>query len=51
MNFKDALKLCKNKRPQICPNLGFELQLKEYEKKKIVNVIQSDINWNKSDHR
>ena len=47
MSFKEALKYCKDKRPQICPNLGFELQLKEYEKKKMmVNVSQSGIQWN-----
>lgn len=28
----EALKFVKSKRPQICPNLGFELQLKAYEK-------------------
>lgn len=32
MSFLNALKLCKSKRPQVCPNLGFELQLKAYEK-------------------
>ena len=32
MTFLQALKLCKEKRPQVCPNLGFELQLKAYEK-------------------
>jgi hypothetical protein len=30
MNFINALKLVKSKRYQICPNLGFELQLKSY---------------------
>lgn len=30
MTFHDALKLLKSKRPQVCPNLGFELQLKSY---------------------
>lgn len=30
MSFLDALKFTKTKRPQICPNLGFELQLKKY---------------------
>jgi hypothetical protein len=32
MTFLQALKFLKSKRPQICPNLGFELQLKAYEK-------------------
>jgi hypothetical protein len=32
MSFLPALKLCQCKRPQVCPNLGFELQLKAYEK-------------------
>jgi serine/threonine/tyrosine-interacting protein len=32
MTFLNALKLCKSKRPHVCPNLGFELQLKAYEK-------------------
>jgi hypothetical protein len=32
MTFLHALKLLKSKRPQVCPNLGFELQLKAYEK-------------------
>lgn len=32
LSFHTALKLCKSKRPQVCPNLGFELQLKTYEK-------------------
>lgn len=42
MNFKDALKHCKAKRPQVCPNLGFELQLKNYEhKRQQMNKISS----------
>lgn len=32
MTFLDALRFLKSKRPQVCPNLGFELQLKIYEK-------------------
>lgn len=32
MTFLQALKFLKLKRPQVCPNLGFELQLKSYEK-------------------
>lgn len=32
MGFLQALKFLKTKRPQVCPNLGFELQLKSYEK-------------------
>lgn len=32
MDFISALKLTKTKRPVVCPNLGFELQLKSYEK-------------------
>lgn len=32
MSFLQALKFLKTKRPQVCPNLGFELQLKSYEK-------------------
>jgi protein-tyrosine phosphatase len=35
LSFKGALQLCKEKRPSICPNLGFELQLKAYEKKQL----------------
>jgi hypothetical protein len=30
MSFPQALKLVKGKRPEACPNLGFELQLKQY---------------------
>jgi hypothetical protein len=30
MSFLEALRLLKSKRPQVCPNLGFELQLKSY---------------------
>ena len=30
-SFKSAIKFVKNIRPTICPNLGFELQLKKYE--------------------
>jgi|688.fasta_scaffold557811_1 hypothetical protein len=32
MSFLHALRFVKSKRPQVCPNLGFELQLKAYEK-------------------
>lgn len=32
MTFLQALKFLKSKRPQVCPNLGFELQLKSYER-------------------
>ena len=32
MNFLQTLKYLKSRRPGICPNLGFELQLKTYEK-------------------
>lgn len=32
MTFHQALKHLKEQRPQVCPNLGFELQLKAYEK-------------------
>ena len=32
MTFLQALKFVKGKRPCVCPNLGFELQLKSYEK-------------------
>ena len=31
MTFLQALKYLKSKRPQVCPNLGFQLQLKNYE--------------------
>jgi hypothetical protein len=34
MSFKEALRHCKTRRPQICPNLGFELQLKAYGKRR-----------------
>jgi len=30
IGFKDAIGIVKNKRPGICPNLGFEMQLKKY---------------------
>ncbi len=33
MTFAQGLKFLKSKRPQVCPNLGFELQLKNYETK------------------
>lgn len=32
LTFQEALNYCKKKRPQVCPNLGFERQLKLYEK-------------------
>lgn len=32
MGFLQALKFLKSKRPQVCPNLGFEMQLKAFEK-------------------
>ena len=32
MTFKSAIQLVKKHRNGICPNLGFELQLKQYEK-------------------
>ena len=31
MRFSQALKLLKTKRAQVCPNLGFQLQLKNYQ--------------------
>ena len=30
--FKRAIELVRAKRSTVCPNLGFELQLKQYEK-------------------
>jgi hypothetical protein len=30
-SFRDAIAFVREKRPKICPNLGFERQLKEYE--------------------
>jgi protein-tyrosine phosphatase len=39
MSFLAALKLLKSRRPQVCPNLGFELQLKAYERQ--VNKVDS----------
>jgi len=47
MTFKEALRYAKNKRPQICPNLGFELQLKDYEKRKteLLNVTQTSTDF------
>ena len=30
--FKKAIEFVRNKRSTVCPNLGFELQLKEYER-------------------
>lgn len=41
MSFAAALKLCKTKRPQVCPNLGFQLQLKAYDKKLHQETTQS----------
>jgi len=38
MTFAQALKFLKAKRPQVCPNLGFELQLKNYEVKQHSNT-------------
>lgn len=32
LTFQEALNHCRRKRPTICPNLGFERQLKIYEK-------------------
>jgi protein-tyrosine phosphatase len=31
MGFKDAISFVRQARPNVCPNLGFERQLKEYE--------------------
>jgi hypothetical protein len=31
--FANALKTVKKIRPSVCPNLGFELQLKKYQQK------------------
>ena len=31
LKFKNAIQYVRNIRPNICPNLGFELQLKKYE--------------------
>jgi hypothetical protein len=31
MGFKAAIALLKSKRAEVCPNLGFEMQLKKYE--------------------
>ena len=31
MGFKQAITLLRNKRKSVCPNLGFEMQLKKYE--------------------
>jgi protein-tyrosine phosphatase len=30
-SFKDAITFVRKSRPVVCPNLGFERQLKEYE--------------------
>ena len=35
LTFKSAIQLVKKHRSGICPNLGFELQLKQYEKEVI----------------
>lgn len=31
IGFKSAIAMVKSKRPGVCPNLGFEMQLKKYE--------------------
>lgn len=41
MSFLDALRFTKAKRPQICPNLGFELQLKKYASSNTNSEIQT----------
>ena len=41
MSFREAIRIVRKKRKNVCPNLGFERQLKEYEKeifsRKILN--------------
>lgn len=36
--FREAIQLVKQKRPVVCPNLGFEMQLKHYEKQLLMDV-------------
>jgi hypothetical protein len=38
MTFLEALKYTKSKRPEVCPNLGFELQLKKYASPKFLGL-------------
>lgn len=46
MNFIQALKFVRAKRSVICPNLGFELQLKKYDKMihPIIDLAHNNIN-------
>lgn len=48
MSFLEALKFTKSKRPEVCPNLGFELQLKKYATPKLLNSINNTIANNSS---
>lgn len=36
MGFKPAINLVRSKRTGVCPNLGFEMQLKKYESEIII---------------
>jgi hypothetical protein len=38
MGFKAAIAFLKSKRAEVCPNLGFEMQLKKYEAQLISEV-------------
>jgi hypothetical protein len=31
-SFKEAIGFVRKSRPEVCPNLGFEMQLKKYER-------------------
>lgn len=47
MGFKEAISLVRAKRKNICPNLGFERQLKQYEKD-ILYPAQAKVNLKKT---
>lgn len=44
LSFSSALKLVKGKRKEVCPNLGFERQLKKYES----HLRENPLNYTKT---
>jgi hypothetical protein len=41
--FKEAISFVKKIRPSVCPNLGFEMQLKDYEKQLVHSKLKVDL--------
>ena len=47
IGFREAIALARAKRKNICPNLGFERQLKQYEKE-LLYPAQAKVNLKKT---